>query len=445
MSAQPKRKWFSIIVAAAVIFCAAGQIANWNPFGVGALVRSGLSVIGITGGILLICRRRLAWTFLLPWAVLQMPVWITDRSGRWFFQSLWMGTLNLTTISSNNSVVSQEGHGFNFVGCLWLGVFLTMLMFRLHPPMRPLFEIPPASRRRLWAITAVTVALLTGWQIYGYQLRSRADLVIGSDIPGTSVYYRDRFLGYTPLAITQSRIKAWQLPLEPGQPLRLHNTDWTQRLLISTSDPHSEVVLDVNTPFFAPTPKIIPTPWGLRSASSAGAYHEGSNYRRRIIWYENTKNSLQLMLEPLEPGPYLPGQSVKLKCILTNPASEVSGVASSIRVMCWGFDMTWSAPTPTREHRRTASTNMPVEWSHWPTGTARTESVDFEMPLQAGYYTLMAVFNLFADDQHCKLSVGSPYSNYLLIQVAESDSPSKTEPSADSAITPLAPQSPQTD
>lgn len=127
------RRITTSIVAALVILCALGQMFNWQVVGVGAIVRSVLSLVGIMGAILLLCRRRITWIFLLPWALLQTWVIITDLSGPWFFQSLEFGWKRISSTRSNHVLISYEGSGVNFVGLIWLAIFIAMLAFRVLP------------------------------------------------------------------------------------------------------------------------------------------------------------------------------------------------------------------------------------------------------------------------------------------------------------------------
>lgn len=420
------RRITAIVVACGVILCASGQLFNWHPIGVGAMVRSGLSLVGIAGAVLLLFQRRLAWLFLLPWALLQIWVVVTDPGGPWFHQSLHAGWQTFRTGHSGPRLLVYEGSGVNFVGLIWLALFLAMLVFRLVPPLKPMPSALRLTPRRA-LIVGLILAPLIAWQGYLAIERYRAPLVISANYPGTKVYYRDQFLGRTPLAVTPRRIERWGLPLNRGHPLELRHTHWTQRLWLYTSDRESVVVLDLVAPFYARSPKTLPTPWGVRHTSigirdSADQRHDLmliAPYDRIDATYPS------LRIELLQPPPYAPGETVPLRLVLSNPARSFTGFDPYFQVMFFPFESKRAtAAVPPSDHSRQRF-DLPEDWNEWTPGDRRERTLDMVMPDAPGQYTLMAIFSLVQASNSNRLAIGSPYSNYKLVEIVEPASGSK--------------------
>lgn len=380
------------------------------------MIRSTFSLVGITGAVLLLCRRRLTWVFLIPWAALQTWVHITDPSGPWFFQSLWLGWTKTSKVTSGPHVLSYEGQGVNFFGLIWLVLLLIILACQLFPPLQPMPASLRWTRRRVMIAGAVMLAL-AAWLGYSFYERYNAPLVISTNYPGTAVYYRDQLLGRTPLSITPQRVRAWGLPLNPDPRWELTRTDWTQRVLLFDTDRDTEVVLDLRSPFYAPTPKPFPTPWGERHISLG----DSSGNPHNLIMMDATDDSYpSIEIELKTPPPYSPGQVVSLQCEVHNLGKPLDGFRPGSRIMFWSFDMKWADPRTDRAGSRSTNVNWPDDWSDWPTGTHRKKTIDVTMPDRPGNYTLMTVFKLFEDEQSKHLKIGSLYSNYLLVQVSDS-------------------------
>lgn len=204
---RPIRRTTAYAIAAIVIICALGQLFNWETIGTGAMVRSTLSLIGIAGAVLLLCHRRLAWALLIPWAIVQTWVVVTDPSGPWFYQSLHAGWQNLRTVRSGPFLMRYEGRGVNVVGLIWLAIFLGMLIFRVFPPLTPMPRWFRITRRR-GIIVATLVVVLMGWQGYRAMEQRNALVVISADYPGTAVYYHINCLAAPPWL---SRPSGWKL------------------------------------------------------------------------------------------------------------------------------------------------------------------------------------------------------------------------------------------
>lgn len=416
---RPVRTIICIIVCILVILSASGQIANWQPFGIGAMVRSAFSLLGITGAVLLLCRRRVAWFLLLPWAVLQTIVYIRDPSGAWFYQSISAGWQNTNSVFNNDELTRLRGSGFNFAGVLWLVIFTVMLVGRVFPPLRPLAGPFRVTRPKAVALSLI-VAVLLAWLIYRDYEQRHALLVLSTNYPGTHIYYQDQYLGRTPLAMTADKIKEWNLPLDSSQPLNISSTNYTQRIVVYSEDHQSKVVLDAKSPFYAPSPKPLPTPWGIRHTILEGGTYQGR--RLPMVLRNETSQTLpQLYIELLQPPPYTTGQIVPLSCTFTSPSKRLEGDNPQIRVILKSFTKPSIISNTSKpidwDHNLF---DMPASWAAWPVGQSRTEIVEFQMPDQPGHYTLMAVFNLFKKGNSRFLVIGSPYSEYLLVKVVES-------------------------
>lgn len=410
------------LVAIVVILCALGQIANWSPFGVGAMVRSGLSVIGIVGAILLLCERRLAWAFLLPWAALQIRVWITDPSGAWFYQSLMLGATSLSTTSMNNLVVSQKGSGYNLAGVIWLVAFISMILFKMFPRLKPMPKPDWMSRTIQLAFLSVLILLSGMWYVHHQWVLSQASLVVTTDIPWTKVYYKDKLLGRTPLVITPQRITEWGLPLKSDAPLGTFFSSWTQRpMLYELNDRHKYILLDFQGPSFASLDRELPTPWGTRHVALCGG--EEGLYQSFTLW--NTDHLVTPWLQITLPnsGPYIPGESVQVHCKLTNPEQKhYRGAKPVLNVKLFPFEHSHTSTEPEKPKYHNFLFPMEESWASWPPKSSQSITVTINMPQEPGHYTLMGTFDLLTSISHNRLVFSSPHSNYHLIEIIQPES-----------------------
>lgn len=403
-----------------VLLCALGQLFNWHPFGVGAMVRSGMSLVGIAGAILLMCRYRVGWVLLLPWALLQTWVYIHDPSGQWFLQSMDIGWKNTTTITRNGQVTTYHGSGVNLAGLIWFLVFILMWALRVCPPQKPMPAIFKITQVRLLVIGMPVLVLAVWLGYFRYQL-SQAPLVITTNFPGTLVYYQDQLLGRTPLAVTSEKILDWKLPLKAGQPLQWTFTDYSNRILIFTTDRKSEVVLDFKAPFYAPNPKEFPTPWGIRNSST---FAHGDMPERAFDAYllnERPQEEYGMTLEFLTLPPYKPGQLVSVKCDVWNNGKHASGVSSTLLAIIFGFDRKWVTQTHPYVEKHPNRINMPEDWNDWPADMRRQEIVEVTMPRKPGYYSFQAIYSLKYGKKNPARFTGMHQFKYKLIEVIAAD------------------------
>jgi len=383
------------------------------PYGVAVWVRPVFSLVGIAGAILLL-RGVAGWRILLSvWCLLQTWVIATDCSGRWFDQGLFWGWVHSDSVRANQTLIELSERGVNYVGLLLFGVLAVIMGFGLHPPIR----------RRLsprWGkgIAVGAGVLLIAWGIRQAWLRwdqAHAIAVLDLDVPRVPIYFRDQFLGRTPLAISPDAVRRWHLPLNPAGKLRLFNSGWEEALLLSDGD--TTLCLWAGVPMlFRPFVDIAPTAYGDRTRVAIRK-EDGPRLTGELLRRAKDRDEMICTISFADPAPHRPVEPILLRVAASNPTSRhLTGTAALIAYHFLSTE-TRNIKGPFLPYSA-IEVPLPADWHDWPPAASRTTEITIPAPGKAQDYELFCTLDLLAGNSRGDLVEGSAYSNMLHAPVA---------------------------
>jgi len=176
-------------------------------------------VIGLAGGLLLLCGDPWWKALLTIWSLAQAAVIIVDPSGELTRQPFYRFTLLQSSATTTGGLVTElRGYGVNAVG-LVLAVLIQWIRVRRWYP-----DVPSAPWQYLllrlvrlgFAGVCCLAAAWFGWHWGPLYAEKDRLAVLDSPLPGAEAYIADRKLGRTPLVITHQRLVEWGLSRPEG-------------------------------------------------------------------------------------------------------------------------------------------------------------------------------------------------------------------------------------
>lgn len=245
--------------------------------------------------------------------------------------------------------------------------------------------------------------------------RDRSGIQIDSSEKGTEVFYDALKLGKTPLRLTSRRLADLGLP----DPSRNTNSvvttdDWGSGvLLVDRTTLQKYRLMLLVRPSMRDHYISIESPWGPRTVS--GAYSSRDPLAPKIL-HMKTPDAAGLTLSLEVPKAVSPAQATnwKLTATLRNTsAAVIQGFRPALRVMVGRY------VNPV-ESRHAENYPLPPEWTTIEPGGERQFTLSFPTPQQPGEYSVLAVFNLFADETTSHLAYqGSVYAGTRLLRVLQ--------------------------
>lgn len=246
-------------------------------------------------------------------------------------------------------------------------------------------------------------------------MRDRSGIFIDSSEKGTEVYFDALKLGKTPLHITSRRLAELGLPDPSLNTNSLVTTDgWGSGVLLVDRETRQEYRLML---LVRPSKRAhyisIESPWGLRTVS--GAYSTRDPLAPKIL-HMKTPDAAGMTLSIVVPGAISTdeGTNWTMTATLRNTsATVIQGFRPELRVMVGRY------VNPV-EPRHAENYPLPPEWTSIEPGGERQFTHSFPTPQQPGDYSVLAVFNLFADETTSHLAYqGSVYSGTRLLRVLQ--------------------------
>jgi len=232
--------------------------------------------------------------------------------------------------------------------------------------------------------------------------------LLDSEIAGTEVYFRDKYLGKTPLALSREDCVTLGLP---ASPVTVIDADgWGEG--ISFHDPslttNPRVMFKVRANLAADY-LSYETPWGSRT-KTAGGWELPNGFRSKFMSRGNWGGlSLQIDFSN-KPDPA--DKVLKVRVTAANNGTAVySGFRPRVDVHWGTLDARWAS----RAHK---GFWMPAEWAHLAPGQSLRTTAEIPLPATSGDYSVFATSNLFRNNTDDYLvAPGSVYSDSKLLHI----------------------------
>ena len=245
--------------------------------------------------------------------------------------------------------------------------------------------------------------------------RDRSGIQIDSSEKGTEVFYDAIKLGKTPLRLTSKRLAELGLPDPSLKTNSVVTTDgWGSGVLLVDRETRQEHRLMM---LVRPSKRsryiAIESPWGPPTVS--GAYSFADPLAPKIL-HMKTPDAAGMTLSVEVPDAVVldEGTNWTLTVTLRNTsATVIQGFRPSLMVMVGRY------VNPV-EPRHPQHYPLPADWATIEPGAERQYTCSFPTPRQAGDYSVLAIFHLFADETTSLLAYeGAVYSGTRLLRVQQ--------------------------
>lgn len=228
----------------------------------------------------------------------------------------------------------------------------------------------------------------------------KGGVVIGADVPGTKVFYRDRLLGTVPVSLSAADLKSLGLPACDGKDVILESDGWAEGLFLGREDKEEHKIH-----FLAPDPSpylVAQTPWGPRS--KIGGRTGGGNLTE-INLFRRDSAPVAVALEPAERTPE--GLTIRVTA-RAGVAQSIKGHRPELLFQWGGMDTPW-------RKRRSHTVKLPPEWASF--SSRETETIVVTLPLKesAEGVSLFCVLDIFKEPEGDTLAVGGIYGDSVWI------------------------------
>jgi hypothetical protein len=361
------------------------------------------------------------WKPLLHlWLLAQAAVVIVDTSG----PLTWQPGLHINVIrfgggiSSGPVLLNYSGHGVNFAAVILLVMVWVVLAKRWYP----VGAGPWLNRVAATLEIVFLVAVLAGGAYAGLRwarplLNRDALMVIDSPPPGAGVWLQDKFLGFTPLAVTQEKLVEWGLS-KPGAAGKctVSSSPLGNGLLLQGASAAGELLFKPPD-WLAADYVTVPTPWGIRGVTPIRNYYPSNYWPVPLL--SKREPGLVLGRPVIEPSECKPGEPVKIAVQMWRNANDPR--------ITWGFppeEQPLNAQLSVeflserdlfRKSYSRTNADLPPAWTHLAVGETVSNAVTLPSPLMPGIYTVrLACLMTGATNQ--PLGIG-PYISFGLLNV----------------------------
>jgi len=392
--AAPARTWPGYVLGAYALICGALAVvsARVYPHGWAVITVPALGCVGVMAGVMLLLRDGWWKPLLQLWLLAQAAVVIVDTSGPLTRQpGLHINYIRFGAVTSSGPLLlDYTGWGINFAAVILLVLVWVVLSKRWYPAgagpwlnrIGALFEI-------VFLVAMVAGCAYAGLRWARPLLNKDALMVIDSPPPGAGVWLKDKFLGWTPLAVTQEKLLEWGLskpgvagkcavsraPLESG--LLLQGSSATGELLFKPPD------------WLAADYVTAEMPWGFRGLTPIRTYYTSNYWSVPLLSKEQP--GLVLGRPVIEPSACKPGEPVKIAVQMWRnaddprlrihlPEEQVQSARLSV--------LFWRQITATVGSTDTTNLDLPPAWAHLAVGQTVSNTVTLSAPRMPGTYTI---------------------------------------------------------
>jgi hypothetical protein len=395
---SPKRAvWPGCLLGLYAAAAGLTALASWKvcPGGWAVATQPLLGLIGLAGGLLLLCGDPWWRSLLRLWTFAQAVVVVVDPSGELTRQPfLWLAYANVSSTVVDGQLTELQGYGVNLAGAL-LFVLTQWIMGR-----RWYLDVPN-QRWQFLALRLVRLAFTGGclllggylaWSWVPVFLAKEPLMVILSPLPGAEVYAQDRRLGSTPLVITPQKMVEWGFS-KPGVLPRcqLRPTPLDHGLSLSGNKETATLLLKPPA-WCAARFETFPSEWGPRALPLGS--RQSSN-RCEVQLVGKTQAGLILSLPDGLPSRAASGQSLDfvalLRCNAPDPHLQGAGPLKAGQKAILAVTFVQGGAALTRE------VALPEAWCKLSPGTEQQQAVKVAAPEKPGKYDVRVQYRLFRD------------------------------------------------
>jgi hypothetical protein len=387
--------WPGYLLGGYAAACGAMALASMkvSPPGWAVFTHPFLGLVGLAGGLLLLCGDPWWRPLLRFWTFAQMAVVIVDPSGELTRQpGLWLAFTNISSSTANDQVVTLQGYGVNLAGLVLFGLaqwIITRRWYLVMPGQPWQFQVLRLVRLLFLAASLVLVGYVA-WTHAPLVLEKEPLMIISCPPPGAEVFLADERLGFTPLVITHDKMVAWGLSKAEGPPrCEVRRTELDDGLRLQGNRGATNLLL--KPPWWCERSfETYPSEWGPRGIIINDL--ETSN-RCTVRLIAEAKPGVVLGVSDLSPAVCKPGQPVEFtitkRC---NPPDRrapanthpSSGVHAALSVTFMRGSAHSSKEVP-----------LPAEWAVNVVGESLQQTVKVPAPEIAGKYTVRVAYQLF--------------------------------------------------
>jgi hypothetical protein len=415
------RTWPGYALGAYALICGVSAVvsAHVYPHGWAVITVPALGCVGVMAGLMLLLRDGWWKPLLHLWLLAQAAVVIVDTSGPLTWQpGLHVNYIRFGGITSSGPLLlDYTGYGVNFAAVLLLVLVWVVLAKRWYPAgAGPWLNRVAALVEIVFLAAVVAGCAYAGLRWARPLLNKDALMVIDSPPPGAGVWLKDKFLGFTPLAVTQEKLVEWGLS-KPGAPgkctvspspldngVLLHGASATGELLFKPPD------------WLAADYVTAMTPWGIRGVAPMHGYYTSNYWSVPLL--SKRQPGLVLGQPVIEPSECKPGEPVKIAVQMWRNADdprlpmrvpEEQAQAARLSVLFWRQLAGGTASMDT------TNLDLPPAWAHLAVGQTVSNTVTLPAPLMPGTYTIRLACTMRGATNQ-PLGVG-PYISFGLLNV----------------------------
>ena len=416
--APPARTWPGYALGAYALICGASAVlsARVYPHGWAVITVPALGCVGVTAGLMLLLRDGWWKPLLHLWLLAQVAVVIVDVSGPLTWQpGLHINVIRFGAITSSGPWIEDySGCGVNVAAVILLVLVWVVLAKRWYPAgAGSWLNRVAATLEIVFLVAALACAAYAGLRWAKPLLNRDALVVIDSPPPGAGVWLQDKFLGFTPLAVTQQKLVEWGLS-KPGAAGKcaVSPSPFDNGILLLGASATGELLFKPPDWLAADYVTAV-TPWGIRGLTPMhGSY--ASNYWS-VPLLSKRQPGLVLGQPVIEPSECKPGEPVKIAVQMwrnaddpRNPVHFPEEQAQSARlsVLFWR-----------QGSMNTTNLDLPPAWAHLAVGQTVSNTVTLPAPLMPGTYTIRLHCAMLGETNRPMQDGFDPYFSFGLLNV----------------------------